>query len=197
MKRAGLLALAVAAALAGGAAVSGGGKPMVVAVELTPAAGPPDVATGVATGPGRVLTVAHVLDGTGTVSVREPGGRSHAATVERVDRSLDLAVLSVEGLEAPRLRTGPAGGGARLLLLRGDGVDTVKSPVRRHIVAHLVDQPGAPRRPALELAADIRHGDSGAPVLGADGRLAGIVYARSEARPGTAYAVACTGGGCD
>jgi S1-C subfamily serine protease len=197
MKGAALLALAVAAALAGGAAVTGSGKPMVVAVQLTPAAGPPDIATGVATGPGRVLTVAHVLDGAGTVSVREPGGRSHRATVARVDRRLDLAMLAVEDLDAPRLRTGPTGGGARLLLLRGDGVDSVKSAVRRHIVAHLVDQPGSPRRPALELAADIRHGDSGAPVLGADGRLAGVVYARSEGRPGTAYAVACAGGGCD
>jgi hypothetical protein len=44
------------------------------------------------------------------------------------------------------------------------------------------------RRPALELAARAGAGDSGAPVM-RDGRVAGIVFARSSRRPGIAYAV--------
>jgi S1-C subfamily serine protease len=46
-----------------------------------------------------------------------------------------------------------------------------------------------PRRPALELTAPIRAGDSGAPLIGADGRVAGIVFSRSRDRAGMAYAV--------
>jgi hypothetical protein len=46
----------------------------------------------------------------------------------------------------------------------------------------------AAHRPALELAASPAAGDSGAPVL-QDGRIAGVVFARSSARAGVAYAV--------
>jgi hypothetical protein len=45
------------------------------------------------------------------------------------------------------------------------------------------------RRPVLELRADVRVGDSGAPVLSATGRPVGIVFARSRARDGVAWAV--------
>ena len=48
---------------------------------------------------------------------------------------------------------------------------------------------GAGPRPALELRADVAAGDSGAPVVTAGGRLAGVVFARSQHRAGVAYAV--------
>jgi hypothetical protein len=63
--------------------------------------------------------------------------------------------------------------------------------VRRPIDAQ-VSAPGAARalsRPALELEARLRAGDSGAPVLTEDGELAGVVFARSRNRADTAYAV--------
>ena len=45
-------------------------------------------------------------------------------------------------------------------------------------------------RPALELdAAGIRAGDSGAPVLDGDGRVVGVLFARSAGRGRTAWAV--------
>ena len=61
--------------------------------------------------------------------------------------------------------------------------------MRRRINARLVDQPGKPRRPSFELAATIASGDSGAPVVDADGEIVGVVYARSTRRGGTAYAM--------
>lgn len=165
-------------------------QPVIVAIHVTPAAGgSPELATGVAAGPGRVVTVAHVLDVPGALSVVGPDGVARRATVARTDRRLDLAVLAVPGLEAPRLQVGEPTAGARLLLRRDGRVDSRDSPVRRRILAHLVDEPGAPWRPALELAADVRRGDSGAPLVTPGGRLAGIVYARSDVRPRTVYAV--------
>ena len=65
----------------------------------------------------------------------------------------------------------------------------VQARLRRRINARLVDQPGKPRRPSFELAADIVSGDSGAPVVDSDGEIVGVVYARSTRRGGTAYAV--------
>jgi hypothetical protein len=47
------------------------------------------------------------------------------------------------------------------------------------------------RRPVLELRADVRAGDSGAPVVD-DGRVVGVVFARSRAREGVAWAVDAT-----
>ncbi|HEX2105381.1 MAG TPA: hypothetical protein VHF51_17140, partial [Solirubrobacteraceae bacterium] len=57
---------------------------------------------------------------------------------------------------------------------------------------HVDDPLGGPpaARPALELAARVAPGDSGAPVLDRRGRLAGVLFARSDRRPATAYAVA-------
>jgi hypothetical protein len=63
--------------------------------------------------------------------------------------------------------------------------------VRRAIDAH-VRAPGADRalsRPALELEAHLRAGDSGAPVLTEGGELAGVLFARSRDEADTAYAV--------
>jgi len=46
------------------------------------------------------------------------------------------------------------------------------------------------RRPALELAAGVSPGDSGAPVVAPDGHVVGIVFARGlRPRPAIAYAV--------
>jgi S1-C subfamily serine protease len=45
------------------------------------------------------------------------------------------------------------------------------------------------RRPVLELRAAVRPGDSGAPLVGRDGTIAGVVFARSTERTGIAYAV--------
>jgi hypothetical protein len=76
-----------------------------------------------------------------------------------------------------------------VLLERGGGAQARPAVLRRRIVARLVDQPGRPRRPSLDLGVTISAGDSGAPVLDRDGNLVGIVYARSTRRGGTAYAV--------
>lgn len=124
-----------------------------------------EVATAVATEEGRVLTVAHVLDGARSVRVG-----SRAARVVRVDRERDVAELAVPGLVADPARYARGGDTVQVHLLRG----TVSARVLRRVTANL---DGA-RRPALELATHVTSGDSGAPVTDAGGRLVGLVFAR-------------------
>jgi hypothetical protein len=187
MSARGLLAVCVPAVLAaaaighatGGAAPAGG--PAVVAVEARGA----QAATGFVVAPDRVVTVAHALDG--RVTVRGRDGVPRAAVVLRRDERLDLALLAVRGVR-------PGGGFATRathIVVRRDGVQrAAPAIVRRRIDARVRAGDGRliARRPALELRADIRAGDSGAPLL-QDGRVAGIVFARSSAHDGVAYAV--------
>ena len=106
-------------------------------------------------------------------------------------------MLRVPGVTGPPVRFGDADGELRVLTAPRRGGDAhvaaagrvVPAGLRRRINARLVDQPGRPRRPSFELAADIVSGDSGAPVVDSDGEIVGVVYARSTRRGGTAYAV--------
>jgi S1-C subfamily serine protease len=140
------------------------------------------VATGFEARPGRVVTVAHVLDEGGTVAVRGLDGVRRQAAVLRIDRRNDLAVLAVAPAPPPDPVTAD---GTRLLVRRDGRIKSLAAPVRRRIDATI---DGA-ARPALEVAADVAAGDSGAPLLTADGRLLGVVFASSARRAATAYAV--------
>jgi S1-C subfamily serine protease len=162
------------AAGCGGAGPAGGGAPAPLRVTVATGALVPDVATGFAMGGGRVVTVAHVLRAGGAVRV---AGRP--ARVVRANARLDLAVLVVPGLPAPRA----PGRGARVEVLRAGRPQALPARVERRVTATL----GRAVRPALELSAAVEPGDSGAPVTDAAGRLVGIVFARSDAR--TAWAV--------
>jgi S1-C subfamily serine protease len=146
----------------------------------------PEVATGIAAGDGRVLTVAHALAGRGAVRV---AGRP--ARVLRVDDRLDLALLAVPGLRAPAMRLGGVARRVTLAVLRDGRPTPLGGAVRRRVVIRFHDQPSDPPeiRPGLEVAASIDPGDSGAPVLDTRGRVLGVVYARSRDRADTAWAV--------
>jgi S1-C subfamily serine protease len=144
------------------------------------------IATGFAVGRDRVVTVAHVVDG----AVKVDGV---AARPLRVDRRSDLALLAVPGIVGRSSDVAAVGAGdeVRIVRLRGGRPSPLSVRVGRAIVAH-VRAAGAERavsRPALELAAAVRAGDSGAPVVSGSGDLAGVVFAGSNGREDTAYAV--------
>jgi S1-C subfamily serine protease len=167
-------------------------RPLPVEV-LVPQGMAREVATGFALRAGRVVTVAHVLDPQrvgARVRVRVPGHASRAATVVSVDERDDLAELDVPGLAAPRVKLAPRGG-AEVLVIRDGRPRELTARVRRTIRARIRTPDGrhVVRRPALELQADVVSGDSGAPVLTSDGRVVGVVFARSNLRAHTAYAV--------
>jgi S1-C subfamily serine protease len=173
-----LAASAIAHATAGGGVTA----PAIVTV----GDGPGAVATGFSVSPGRFVTVAHVLDGD-AIAVRGDDGIVRRATVVRRDDALDLALLAVPGIEAAAALR-PAG--TRLLVHRDGAATTLPAHIVRRVTARVrrAGVSGFVRRPALELAASPASGDSGAPVL-SDGRVTGIVFARSHDRPGVAYAV--------
>ncbi len=181
-------AAAVLAVVAGGCAGSDAPQRPPSVLRVTVAAGGlvPEVATGVAAGDGRVVTVAHALAGRGAVRV---AGRP--ARIVRVDDRLDLALLAVPGLRASPMRLGGDARRVTLAVVRDGRTTALGGTVRRRVVIRFRDQPSDPPqvRPGLEVAASIDPGDSGAPVLDTRGRVLGVVYARSRDRADTAWAV--------
>jgi len=196
-----LLAVAGAAAALATALLLGCGsapapaEPGIVPLRVSSGQG---IATGFAFADGRVVTVAHVLDGPVTVAGRR-------VRVIRVDRRNDLALLSVPGvgaaapdIAAAALDIASAANGEHLRVVRrrAGRRSSLSVHVRRSIVAH-VRAPRAARalvRPALELSVAERHGhiapgDSGAAIMTDSGALAGVVFAASRTRRDTAYAV--------
>jgi S1-C subfamily serine protease len=176
-------AAAVVAAVLGGC---GGGHatpaaPHVLTVRVD------EDATAFAIGAGRVLTVAHVLRRGQPVFVA--GRRARVLTV---DRRLDVAVLAVgdAGPAAPRGGSARAGEHVTVRVLRSGAVRSLRATVRRTITARVSRVGGrAQVRPALELAASVMPGDSGAPVVDGRGRVVGIVFAQASDREERAYAV--------
>jgi Trypsin-like peptidase domain len=198
----GAATLAAGLALAGLAALGAGSDqpevraPSTRAVSIWVASGPAsrEVGTGFTAGAGHVITVAHLVEGRGRVSVRAGGGaRPLAGRVVAVDHRTDLALVAVPGLSAAALRWAPASAGqrVRVLVRRGGRAVTVAGRVRRLITASLRPAGGgrARRRGGLELAARVAAGDSGAAVVAGGGEVVGVVYARSRNHPRTAYAV--------
>jgi S1-C subfamily serine protease len=184
-RRTSAAAALAAAALAG--CGSGHATPAQPALFQVAAGG--EVATAFALGPGRAVTVAHVL---GTRR-RGAGVRldHRSALILAIDERDDLALLAVPGMTAPRTRLGEARGDVVVLVVRGNRVRALPARVRRAIVARIRTPDGRRivRRDALELRADIEPGDSGAPIVTPDGRVAGVVFAQSERQDHTAYAV--------
>jgi S1-C subfamily serine protease len=171
------------------AAGAGSQPPAAVFVRVWSATGEVQRATGTIVASGRVLTVDHVLGAGDRIEVLTAGGVRRRATVARRSADLDLAVLRVPGVTGSPVRVTGAATSLRVLVERDGAVEIRPAVLRRRILARLLDQPGRPRRPSLELAATVSAGDSGAPVLNRNGALVGIVYARSTRRDGTAYAV--------
>jgi S1-C subfamily serine protease len=148
-------------------------------------------AAGFVLAPGRVVTVAHVVEAGAFLRVQTNDHQVRRARVLRVDRRADLALLAVPRLAAAgRVRVAPAAAGSTLRVLLDGGAHTVT--VRRAIDIRLRTATGRGRvrqRAGLELDASVTRGDSGAALVTAGGEVAGVVFARSSNRPDTAYAV--------
>jgi len=127
----------------------------------------------VVTSDGHVLTNAHVLDGATSCTVYYGGG-TYDATLLRVDRSLDLAVLSTGIVGAV-----PAEFAETEDILAGMDAYVAGSPdgLPQTITRGIVSVVGQPYYGQLFLQTDaaVNSGNSGGPLCAADGRVRGLV----------------------
>ena len=153
--------------------------------------------SGFVAAPGFVVTNAHVVAGFGQVRVRDAGGE-HPATVVGFDPALDIAVLAVDGVDAPAIgwTDTPAGRGTEGAALGFPGgqrqLVVMPATVQGRLDAVGRDIYGADRvrREILVLAAPVQQGDSGGPFVTSDGRVGGVVFAGDPGEASTGYALA-------
>lgn len=144
--------------------------------------------------PDRVMTNAHVVAGVDSPVVRAPGELPVTGRVVYVDESQDLAVVATDGLDAPplTLRTGARAGDVAVVAGYPLGVRELQLDAAQVLGQRstIVTTDGQSRlRRVLTVAADIEQGSSGGPVLGSDGRVVGVVFAKAVAVDRVAYAV--------
>lgn len=144
-----------------------------------------------------VVTVAHTIKGATELRVVDADGSEHQARLVAFDKDTDLAALDVEGTSLPPLDVAadlvtPAGDapGALLTWSRDSGVERVPITIVKRLLVTIEDIyiDDVVERTALEIAGPVRVGDSGGPVLDADGDVAGIVYANSRGRADVGFA---------
>jgi S1-C subfamily serine protease len=178
------------------AAVSASEQSVVTVLASKPACGVDSEGSGWVVQRGRVVTNAHVVAGSSSIVVRMSGSPDvERATLVAFDPSRDLAVLDVTDLTAPALDIGPdltAGAAAFAAGYPGNGPFTIAPQrVRDRVVARGTDiyQSGSVDRDIYSLRGVVRPGNSGGPLLDSDGRVAGVVFARSATNPDTGYAL--------
>jgi S1-C subfamily serine protease len=153
--------------------------------------------TGFVFGDRRVMTNAHVVGGVDDPTVQIGGvGRRYDAKVVLYDWRRDIAVLDVPDLKAPALRFAPrdaaSGDGAIVAGFPENGAYDVRSArVRGRITANGPDiyHRGTVSRDVYSLYATVRQGNSGGPLLTPDGKVYGVVFAKSLDDADTGYAL--------
>jgi serine protease Do len=139
-----------------------------------------------------VLTAAHVARRADTLVLELPGGQVLPASVVGYDARRDLALLRVAAptpLPAIDLAAGAPRAGDPIVVIgapRGrPGVMTVGE-----VVANRASLPGLVPEIFLVVRADVAPGNSGGPVLNADGQAVGLVVARGNDGVGLAVSAA-------
>lgn len=146
----------------------------------------------------RVITNAHVVAGVTEPVIEAPNGEALVGRVVYFDPIDDLAVIAVPELSAPplpRAETLPVGSDAAVQGYPHGG-PFVSGGARVEAVAttgiqDIYGTSSSPRE-VYTLAADVRQGNSGGPLLSLDGELAGVVFARSADASTVGYAMTMT-----
>ncbi|GGU78524.1 hypothetical protein GCM10010260_08750 [Streptomyces filipinensis] len=143
-----------------------------------------------------VMTNAHVVAGIDHPSVRVGGvGRSYVARVVLFDPDRDVAVLYVPELRAPVLHFDTRAARGDSAVVAGYPQDgslnlqaaTVASRVRA--TGQNIYSDGVVTRDIYSIRSTVRPGNSGGPLLTTDGRVFGVVFARSTSDTETGYAL--------
>ena len=151
--------------------------------------------SGFVAGDGLVVTNAHVVAGVDLIQVGIDGQTFTAVPVV-FDPGLDVAVLRVDGLDAPPLPFATEEAdrglqGAALGYPLGGPLTAEPAVVLRRLDASGRDiyHEELVQRPVYEVQARIQPGNSGGPLVDAEGRVIGLVFSRSAAAADVGYAV--------
>ncbi len=152
--------------------------------------------SGFVVSPNEVVTNAHVVAGTGNISIFDSAGQ-HPAVVVLFNPELDIAVLRTSGLLDPTLpidasvaSRGQMGvvlgypGGGPLTTSSAGVMDTFTAQGRDIYNQNITD------RLVYELEAIIRPGNSGGPIVNMSGQAIGVVFSRSTTNPDVGFALA-------
>lgn len=141
-----------------------------------------------------VMTNAHVVAGIDEPTVRVGGtGRTYEARVVLFDADKDVAVLDVPGLEAPVLPfdTSATRGDAAVVAgyPQDGGLDLQAATVANKIQARGQNIYGSEivTREIYSIRSTVLPGNSGGPLLTTDGKVYGVVFARSTSDAETGY----------
>jgi putative serine protease PepD len=150
-------------------------------------------------GDGHIVTNAHVVDGSTSISVKFWNGKTFDGQVVGTDASTDLAVLQVN---APVSEIFSLSLGDSSNLVVGDQVVAIGSPfglegtVTSGIVSALHREMTSPNRFAIDNSiqtdAAINHGNSGGPLLDAQGEVVGVtaqIESNSGGNEGVGFAI--------
>jgi S1-C subfamily serine protease len=146
--------------------------------------------------PQRMITNAHVVAGTSRVGVQVSSSQTLPAKVVVYDPERDVAILDVPGLQAPALKFSsvPANTGDPAVVLGypEDGPFNVRSArvrSRDSVSGNDIYGNGNVRRNIYSIYAVVRSGNSGGPLLAANGRVLGVVFATALESTDTGYAL--------
>ncbi|MCZ4099055.1 MarP family serine protease [Streptomyces sp. SID13666] len=183
--------------LASSAVVNDARRSIVKVVGTAPSCGKVLEGTGFVFARDRVMTNAHVVGGVSEPTVQIGGeGRLYDARVVLYDWQRDIAVLEVPSLNAPVLNftAGDAHSRDDAIVAgfpENGGFDVRAARVRGRIQANGPDiyHRGTVHRDVYSLFTKVRQGNSGGPLLTPDGRVAGVIFAKSLDDADTGYAL--------
>ena len=139
--------------------------------------------------PGVVVTNAHVVAGQEDTHIEAPNGQTLDATPIGFTARNDLAVLAAPDLDLPALTvlsSAPQNRSAAVIGYPEDGGLTL-TPARTGETQDVIGDDAYGRGPfkrrMLSLRGDVRHGNSGGPLVDEQGRVLGTVFAATTEGP--------------
>lgn len=151
--------------------------------------------TGFVIAPDRVVTNAHVVAGVTAPIIELPGQPAREGRIVYFDPIDDLALIAVDGLGAAALPVVPPLNPGTAAVVQGYPWGGPFTMVNAEVIsAGSVFVPdiyadSSALRDIYALAAQVQPGNSGGPLLTADGDVAGVVFARAETDADRGYAM--------
>lgn len=132
--------------------------------------------------PDRVMSNAHVVAGSDSVTI-EADGRTYEAYVVSYDPDADISILDVPGLASEPLRFAetPASTGTDAIVMGyPGGGDFVATPARVREIIELsgpdIYRTNTVEREVYTIRGTVRQGNSGGPMIDRDGNVLGVVF---------------------